>query len=909
MSKRVGFKFSACFIGLMMFNSARADLASTSYVDGQITPVETKIDNHIDDMYGTTDNELSGYANVLNNETQKFTKYPTMAMTNQMINDSQGLKVNLAVPNDANSVMVRGAGGVAIKGTGTDITVNNGAITVNHATKATKDNDGNVITSTYATQTTVNGISDKIGTVPSGKTLVDMIGEAQSAATYDDTALAARVTANENAITTLNGTASTSGSVANSIAAALTDYSKTGADSTYAAASDLSAHTGNTDIHVTTADKAAWNAKQGALTTAQLAAANSGITATKVGNYDDHIADTDIHVTTADKAAWNAKQGAISDLADIRAGAAAGATAVQPSAISDMETQTHASNTYQAKALVTNFTNADDSHYPSAKAVNDALGGKQATISDLATIRSNATAGAGAATTIAGYGDIVTHNAAEFATATQGTLAASALQAADITTGATNGTIAVDGTDVAVKGLGSAAYKNVTNSYSASGTDPVTGTAVASAISGVTTTANNAIPKTVAADATTLIGRDKDGLAGKVTLTDLTYTSTASGTRTLAVDTATSVGTSTKPVTAKAVNDKLATLDSTSSGTGNVVVGVIQTDGKVAVTMGSIAESDVTNLTTDLAAKEASANKYGTTTAEVSGYSTVLNDDTQKYVKYPTMAVTNQMINDSQANKVNMAITTDANSVMVRGTGGAAMKGTGSDITVAGNGAITVNHATKATKDNDGNVITSTYATQTTVNGISDKVGSGTISAKGGDDSTAAADLVSAVNAIDTRLSNATTTANNAIADDGHTAKRVLTSDKNGNVVDGTITATSGTGVSVSVNDSGNITVAGTKATSSALGVVKGGGNVAIDNNGQLSVGTASASTAGVTKLYTGTGSGTDGAMSQSATTTALSGKQDALPVPATPSTAGVYVLTAKVENNAVSYYWEDIGR
>lgn len=39
---------------------------------------------------------------------------------------------------------------------------------------------------------------------------------------------------------------------------------------------------------------------------------------------------------------------------------------------------------------------------------------KQDAISDLSTIRSNATAGAGAATTIAGYGDIVTHNADEF---------------------------------------------------------------------------------------------------------------------------------------------------------------------------------------------------------------------------------------------------------------------------------------------------------------------------------------------------------------------------------------------------------------------------------------------------------------------------------------------------------------
>ena len=46
---------------------------------------------------------------------------------------------------------------------------------------------------------------------------------------------------------------------------------------------------------------------------------------------------------------WNGKQDAIADLESIRSGAAKGATAVQPSAISDMETKTHASQTYQAK--------------------------------------------------------------------------------------------------------------------------------------------------------------------------------------------------------------------------------------------------------------------------------------------------------------------------------------------------------------------------------------------------------------------------------------------------------------------------------------------------------------------------------------------------------------------------------
>ena len=59
------------------------------------------------------------------------------------------------------------------------------------------------------------------------------------------------------------------------------------------------------------------------------------------------------------------------------------------------------------------------------------LGAKQDTISDLSTIRSNAQAGKAASDTIATYGDIVTHDVAEFATAAQGALADSALQPGD----------------------------------------------------------------------------------------------------------------------------------------------------------------------------------------------------------------------------------------------------------------------------------------------------------------------------------------------------------------------------------------------------------------------------------------------------------------------------------------------
>lgn len=58
--------------------------------------------------------------------------------------------------------------------------------------------------------------------------------------------------------------------------------------------------------------------------------------------------------------------------------------------------------------------------------------------------------------------------AVNYATAAQGAKADTALQAADIESGATNGTIAVKGTDVAVKGLGSAAFVD-TSKFDAAG--------------------------------------------------------------------------------------------------------------------------------------------------------------------------------------------------------------------------------------------------------------------------------------------------------------------------------------------------------------------------------------------------------------------------------------------------------
>ena len=161
---------------------------------------------------------------------------------------------------------------------------------------------------------------------------------------------------------------------------------------------------------------------------------------------------SDYATTSAMNTALAGKQATIEDLSDIRSGAALGATALQESDLAGYA------------------TTASLSDYATTSAMNTALAGKQATISDLETIRSGASAGATAVqpATLNDYATVIALNAkqdtiSDIATIRSGASAgATALQPADIAMGSANGTIAVDGTDVAVKGLGNVAYANAT---------------------------------------------------------------------------------------------------------------------------------------------------------------------------------------------------------------------------------------------------------------------------------------------------------------------------------------------------------------------------------------------------------------------------------------------------------------
>ena len=78
-------------------------------------------------------------------------------------------------------------------------------------------------------------------------------------------------------------------------------------DSSHKLSADLVDDSSATNKFVTASDKTTWNSKQNALSTAQMNAVNSGVTSTKVGNYDTHIADSTIHVTSTDKTNWDGK--------------------------------------------------------------------------------------------------------------------------------------------------------------------------------------------------------------------------------------------------------------------------------------------------------------------------------------------------------------------------------------------------------------------------------------------------------------------------------------------------------------------------------------------------------------------------------------------------------------------------
>lgn len=139
-------------------------------------------------------------------------------------------KVYTLVTGTANGTVKFNGEDVAVKGLGSAAYTDSTAYDANGAAQTAEDNakayaDGKDTAIAAAkkagtdAQDAVNTLSGKVGTVPENKTVVEMISDAQAAATYDDTALKNRVSATETAIDTLNGTGA--GSVKKQVADAV----------------------------------------------------------------------------------------------------------------------------------------------------------------------------------------------------------------------------------------------------------------------------------------------------------------------------------------------------------------------------------------------------------------------------------------------------------------------------------------------------------------------------------------------------------------------------------------------------------------------------------------------------------------------------------------------------------------
>lgn len=124
---------------------------------------------------------------------------------------------------------------VAVKGLGSAAYTESTAYDANGAAQTAEDNakayadgkDSAIEAAKKAgtdAQAAVDTLAGKVGTVSENKTVVEMISDAQAAATYDDKAIKADIKANADAITKLNGTSAVEGSVDKKVADAINEF-------------------------------------------------------------------------------------------------------------------------------------------------------------------------------------------------------------------------------------------------------------------------------------------------------------------------------------------------------------------------------------------------------------------------------------------------------------------------------------------------------------------------------------------------------------------------------------------------------------------------------------------------------------------------------------------------------------
>lgn len=150
----------------------------------------------------------------------------------------------ITIPADKVYTLVEGTANGTVKFDGTDVKVHGlGSAAYTESTAYDKAGAANTAlqsAKTYAdgkddaiaeaktagdnAQAAVDALSGKVGVVPNNKTVVQMIADAQTAATYDDTTIKASIKANTDAITKLNGADTVDGSVDKKIKDAINKF-------------------------------------------------------------------------------------------------------------------------------------------------------------------------------------------------------------------------------------------------------------------------------------------------------------------------------------------------------------------------------------------------------------------------------------------------------------------------------------------------------------------------------------------------------------------------------------------------------------------------------------------------------------------------------------------------------------
>ena len=370
--------------------------------------------------------------------------------------------------------------------------------------------------------------------------------------------------------------------------------------------------------------------KQATLSSAQLNAVNSGITSTKVSTYDGYNAkitaaqDAADDAAAAAAAAQSTASGKLSSISGSTGGTGNVVTSVSASGSTVSATKgITAEETKNKVTSVRAAASATDTAYPSEKAVATALAAKAntsalsgyATTSALGAVEDKAEAAQSAASaaqtaanakvaTAQGSGNankaVITNSSGNITTGqiASGMIADDAVTSAKLAAGAVDATALASGAVTSAK-IADGTITNADISASAA--------IAASKISGLSTVATTGsyddledkptIPSAYVLKAATssALGGVKSGgditvgTDGAVTVNSATKADSATTATTAASATKATQDASGNVITSTyATKSQITALDSTSTGTGAVVMGVSQTDGKVSVTKGNV---------------------------------------------------------------------------------------------------------------------------------------------------------------------------------------------------------------------------------------------------------------------------------------------------------------------------------